>query len=389
MSATTWRLAARPRRSGRLVAVAVVLAFVGAAVAVAAQGGFRARLPVQDGPMSAIVEGWQTRSGAPAVLVAVDRAGHPLWTDAAGSFHRDGDAAASPDVPVRIASVTKPMVATVILQLVAEGRLGLDDRVADWLPARSALVRGATIRHLLAHTGGVPDYGRTPGFGDGLVEDRARTWDPDEIVDLVAGAAADFPPGADHAYSNTGYVLLGMVVEAVTGRSWADELRARVIEPLGLEDTVVPSHDAPPASPPPSYYDLDRDGVSENVEAGPWRSLETSEGPAGAVVATVADVTRFLRALFDGTLLPAEQLAEMTAPGAHDRRYDGYGLGIERLRPDRSTPVFGHGGWVSGQRIVTWYVPDLDTVITVAANDYRADPYDLAELLLRRVRAGD
>lgn len=387
MSAAARRAFGLPRLPAAAVTVALVAAVAAATATVGARGGLGPPATLRNGSLAAVVDAWQERSGAPAVLVAVDRPGQPLWTHAAGSTLRGGARPAPPDAPLRIASVTKPMVAVVVLQLVAEGRLGLDDPVADWLPSRAGLVRDATVRHLLAHRSGIPDYGGVPGFGDGLLDDRDRRWDTAELVALLRDVRPDFPAGSDFSYSNTGYVLLGMLIEAVTGRPWAEELRTRVLVPLDLRGTDVPSHDAPPAEVLPGYYDVDGDGFTENVETGPWPSLETSEGPAGAVVSTVADVTRFLRGLFDGALLPREQLDAMTEPGPHGRRYDGYGLGLEVTRPDRATLVLGHGGWVAGSRIVTWYVPDADAVITVAANEYRADPYDLAELLLHRVRA--
>ncbi|HEX2028652.1 MAG TPA: serine hydrolase domain-containing protein [Nitriliruptorales bacterium] len=328
-----------------------------------------------------LVERWQARSGAPAVVAAIDQPAHGMQVFAAGTRHRGGPPVRA-NARFRIASITKMFVGAVVLQLVDEGRVAIDEPASRYLPAIE-IPREVTVRQLLNHTSGIPDYASVPGLGQRLLDDRTHRWTTAEVLATVANLRPEFAPGQGYAYSNTDYVLIGQLIESVTGDTWADQVRDRIIEPLELTATTIPSHGEPPARVVPGYFDADNDGDTENVETGAWPSLETSEGPAGAIVSTVADVTRATRAILDGTLLPTPLVALMTSSGPHDRRYDGYGLGVELAYPDRRTLVVGHGGFLPGSRTVTWHVLDHDIVITVLANESRVDPTDLAELLLR------
>lgn len=331
-----------------------------------------------------LVERWRQRAQAPAVVVALDAAGRDLEVHASGSPHRGGSAPVPVDARFRIASITKTLVATVVLQLVAEGSLRLDAPVDAVLPDAPADV---TVRQLLDHTSGLPDHGRTAGFSDGLLRDRDRVWTPTELLSLVADYDHDFPPGTDWSYSNTGYVLLGELVHAVTGRSWAAEVRARVLDPLGMRDTWTGSAEPARGTVLPGYGDGDGDGDEEDLETGgPWPSLETSEGAAGAVVSTATDLARFGAALFRGRLLPPELLREMVTPTRFGARNAGYGLGVEVTRPDYRTTTWGNGGFLPGFRSTLQYVPGEDLVVVVLTNTSSAAPADLAELLTRSVR---
>jgi D-alanyl-D-alanine carboxypeptidase len=234
------------------------------------------------------------------------------------------------------------------MQLIAEERLDLDQPVRALVPAAPP---GVTVRQLLDHTAGVPDYSRVEHFTDRLITDRERVWTTDELLALVGGYSHD-EPGTRYSYSNTGYLLLGEVVAAVTGRSWAQEVRARILDPLRLSQTWVAGAEAPRGAVLPGYGDGDRDGDEENLETGgPWPSLETSEDAAGAMVSTARDVARFGAALFRGRLLPAALLTPdgqprsplACAPNA------GYGLGVEVASPDNRT-VSGATGLPPGFR---------------------------------------
>jgi D-alanyl-D-alanine carboxypeptidase len=330
-----------------------------------------------------LADRWRQRAGAPAVTMVVDAPGRPPFATAAGTAERGGGAAVTVDAPFRVASITKLFVATVMLQLVEENRLGLDDPLARHVPGYPGADR-ITVRQLLSHTSGVPDYGLADGFGKQLFADRDRRWRTDEVLALVAGARPDFAPGTDYRYSNTGYVLLGQVIDAVTGSTWAAEIRRRIIDPLRLRHTFIAGVEPVPGGVLPGYFDADNDGDQENVETGrPWPSLETTEGPAGAIVSTAPDLATFGGALFRGQLLEPTLRRQMVAEGPHHPRNRNYGLGVEILRPDYRTTVWGHGGYVPGFRSTLWYVPRHDLVVVVLANDSRANPSDLAELAVR------
>jgi D-alanyl-D-alanine carboxypeptidase len=225
---------------------------------------------------------------------------------------------------------------------------------------------GLAIRQLLQHTSGLPDFGRAKDLNRQLVRDRDRRWSAAEVLSLAAAKEPDFAPGTDFSYSNTNYVLLGEVIGSVTGSTWAEQVRARILDPLRMADTYVAGVEPLPVGVIPAYFDLDEDGNQENVENGrPWTSLETSEGAAGAIVSTASDLITFGDALFHARLLRPDMMRAMVAEGDHHPRNRGYGLGLEIERPDYRTTIWGHGGHLPGFRSTLWYVPSNDLLITV------------------------
>jgi D-alanyl-D-alanine carboxypeptidase len=328
---------------------------------------------------------WRTRADIPAAVLGVTHPGGS-WRGADGTVEPGGSGHVPIDAPFRIASITKVYVAVVVLQLVEEGTLGLDDQVSSHLPGYT--LEPATIRQLLNHTSGIPDYTLATGFTKELLAHRDRRWTTAEVLALVQGKEPQFPAGTGYAYSNTDYILLGEVINSVTGTSWVEQVRRRILDPLRLRGTYIAGFE--PALRPvvPGYFDADNDGDVENVETGrPWTALETSEGPAGAIVSTVPDLLAFGEALFRGRLLEDRTLRAMVADGPFHPRFTNYGLGVEILRPDYRTTIWGHGGFLPGFKSVLWYVPSRDAVIVVLTNDARANPSDLAELVMRTLPA--
>jgi D-alanyl-D-alanine carboxypeptidase len=258
-----------------------------------------------------------------------------------------------PDLNVRVGSVTKPMVATVVLQLVGEGRLSLDDTVEDWLPGILPYGAQVTVRQLLTMTSGVPEYltGRILGPLYASPPNRFRSWAPRELVAIAAGQPLTFPPGGGFHYSNTNYVLAGLIVEAVTGRSLGHELTRRVFGPLRMRDTSFPVNRPTLARPSARGYSLPIDPEQGPVEGGALVDI-TVYNPsftwaAGNVVSSLEDVTRFLSALLTGRLLSLELLAEMTTWVDTGQPEVGYGTGLQVIR----TPcgdVIGHDGGIPG-----------------------------------------
>jgi len=340
--------------------------------------------PVRPDPTAwqVMLHQWRSRADIPATVLAVRAADGGSWVGADGTPERDGRIPVTSDAPFRIASITKLFVAVVVLQLVQEGRLRLDDPASRYVPA--AAVWHVTIRQLLNHTSGIPDYGMSDDFNDELVDHRERRWTAPEIVALVTDKEPTFPAGTDYSYSNTDYILLGQVIETVTGHSWASEVRTRILDPLELHNTYAAGCEPVPRPVIPGYFDIDDDGDLDNVETGlPWTSLETAEGPAGAMVSTAPDLLAFGDALFHRRLLSDDTMRAMVAEGPFHPRFTNYGLGLEIARPDYRTTIWGHGGYLPGFRSAMWYVPSRDAVIVVLANDVRAEPRDLAELAMR------
>ncbi|WP_221352337.1 serine hydrolase domain-containing protein [Streptomyces beigongshangae] len=264
---------------------------------------------------------------------------------------------ARPGDRFRIASTTKTFVATVMLQLVGEGRVSLDDTVEHWLPGAvsgNGNDGGAiTVRQLLQHTSGLFDYAADlPVFTstDGYRADRYTTWTPEQLVAVATEHVPNFAPGEGWGYSNTNYILAGMIIQKATGHSWEREVTARVIRPLGLRDTTAPT-----TYPRISGRHL-RGYSSFGEDRAPIDVTDlnpTAGGAAGAMISTTADLSRFYRALLGGRLLrPAELALMRTAVRAPelDRGWPGarYGLGLMEVPLSCGGTYYGHGGDLPG-----------------------------------------
>jgi D-alanyl-D-alanine carboxypeptidase len=292
-------------------------------------------------------------AGAPGVVALVNdgrRAGHgAVWQDARGVADLRTRRPMRADVHFRVGSVTKSFVATVALQLVAEGRLALSDSVEHWLPGVLSYGRNVTVRELLNHTSGVPDYVEVPltGLYRGV---RFRSWSPSELVALVARLPQEFPAGSTWSYSNTNYVLAGMIIERVTGRALGRAIERRILRPLGLRDTYFPVDFPFLPWPSPRGYSLDYDDQGNPIE-GPLLDLTVyNPSPAwaaGNIISDQDDLARFYRALFGGRLLEPEQLADMTTGFVVEPGVASYGLGLIIYETDCGR-VLGHNGGIPG-----------------------------------------
>ncbi|MFC7974411.1 serine hydrolase domain-containing protein [Streptomyces cinereoruber] len=291
----------------------------------------------------------QVDAGVPGV-VAQARDGRRNWTGTAGE--RGGDD------HYRIGSLTKTFVSTVLLQLQAEGRIDLDDPVEKWLPG---VVRGnghdgrkITVRQLLNHTSGVYDVTSDPAFqekvfGPGFLEHRYDTWTPRQLVDVALAHPADFEPGTSWSYSNTNYVLAGMIIEKVTGRPYGKAVENRIIKPLKLRGTSVPGTRPSmprPSSPAWSKLSQDPDAPVHDVS----RLNPSVAGAAGEMISDSNDLQTFYRALLKGRLLPKAEMRELTAtvqvsPEIPQIRY---GLGIMWQKLSCGKEIWGHSGGIHG-----------------------------------------
>ncbi|WP_354643543.1 serine hydrolase domain-containing protein [Kitasatospora camelliae] len=291
-----------------------------------------------------------SEGGSSAALGEVRDHGRVVWRGAAGTGDLDTGSPARADGRFRIGSVTKTFVSTVVLQLVGEGRVGLDDPVERYLPGA---VRGGdtiTVRQLLNHTSGLYSYTDEPGFffedeatlRSWLDERRWTTYRPQQLVDIANRHEPYFPPGQGWRYSNTNYVLAGMLVEKVTGRSWNQEVERRIIRPLGLAHTSMPdTATTVPGVHAHGYLKLPSGGRADVTELNP-----TMAGSAGAGISTTDDLARFNAALLGGRLLRPAQLAEMKTTVDVGQGF-GYGLGLMKY-PAPCGEFWGHGGGIPG-----------------------------------------
>ncbi|MFF2810364.1 serine hydrolase domain-containing protein [Streptomyces sp. NPDC058000] len=284
--------------------------------------------------------------GLPAALASVkDRDGRTR-TYTAGV----GDVATGSKVPtdgqVRIGSNTKTFTAVVVLQLVGEGKIGLDATVDTYLPG---LVRGEgidgrhiTVRQLLQHTSGLPEY-------EDLVSDdilQHRYFDPRDLLDIALQHKADFAPGTKWAYSSTNYVVAGLIIQKVTGRPLAEEIEQRIIKRIGLRHTYFPAPgDMTIREPHPKGYHR----ASTGTPLRDFTEIDPSAGwAAGQMISTNSDLNQFFTALLAGRLLPAAQLTQMRTTVPIGDTGAGYGLGLMSRPLSCGGVYWGHGGDITG-----------------------------------------
>jgi D-alanyl-D-alanine carboxypeptidase len=259
------------------------------------------------------------------------------------------------DHAFRVGSITKTFVATVVLQLIAEGALGLGDTVERWLPGLVPNGRAITLRHLLNHTNGIYNYTDDPALFRSLVRNRLGVLTPAQLVAVATKHRPLFEPGTDWSYSNTGYILLGLVIEQATATPLEQQLRRRIFEPLGLTRTSFPA--APTLPPPFAHGYLPRgNGLIPTPGGKPVDVTVWSPSwawAAGALVSTAGDLARFYRALLGGELLRPEQLREMKTTVPIQDGSAGYGLGLASVPADCGT-AYGHDGGVPGYTSIAY-----------------------------------
>jgi len=332
------------RRAGGAAVAAALLAGV-ALPGVAAAESTSARPDLQ-----AMVQAIADSGFAGAQLRVHDQRGD--WTGSAGVRVLGQTGKPPTNGRFRIGSNTKTFVSTVVLQLVGEGRVGLDAPVAGYLP-EFGLDRRITVRMLLQHTSGLFDYTGAmlpdgtivPGIplaGQEFLDNRYHTYQPEELVRFGLSKPPLFAPGTDWSYANINYVLAGLLIKKVTGNTYGDEIQRRILRPLGLRDTVVPG--TRPEIPGPHAH-----GYYRYQDAGQWKTVDiTSQNPswassAGELISTTKDLHTFFSALLAGKLLPAPLLAEMRKPNPKG----GYGLGlyVQDASPSCGTLFQGMGGF--------------------------------------------
>ncbi len=295
--------------------------------------------------LQAAVDRARATYGLDVLVIGVSVDGTHGWSGGSGTAP-DGRTRLTGDDPFAIASVTKTFTATVVLQLVEERRLDLDDAASIYLPGEEQ-VNGVTIRQLLSHTSGIADL-LAPMRG-ALNADTTRLWTPAEVLTFIGPAV--FAPGADWAYSNTNFVLLGMVVEAITGRPFQEELARRVLAPL----------------------DLSQSGLLATPGA-PWlfsESWASAFWTAGGMYASADDLLRWGDALYGGWMLRSASLQAMLAFNDN-----GYGLGAERYEVAGQVG-YGHSGLLRGFTTLLIHLPDAGVTISLVATDRFFGPTDL------------
>ncbi|MFJ3928195.1 serine hydrolase domain-containing protein [Streptomyces sp. NPDC090022] len=316
--------------------------------------------------------------GVPGIVAEL-RDGRDRWTGTAGVADTTTGRERHPRDRFRIGSTTKTFTATVLLQLVAEHRLTLDDPVRTWIPEAPADV---TVRQLLGHTSGIPDYVTDPvivsrSVGLPFLEHRFDSYRPQDLVAIALSRPPVFAPGTRWAYSNTNYVLAGMIVERVTGGPLADAIAQRITRPLGLTATYLPRGDDPRIHGPHGRHYSKLMLTAPDAGVHDVTELNPSWGwAAGGIVSTTGDLDRFFGALLGGRLLPPAQQEEMFTMLPTENWIPGttYGLGVSSVRLACGETVWGMGGAVNGSWTFTYGTRDGRRVLSVNVNGDWNDP---------------
>lgn len=310
----------------------------------------------------------------PGAVVVVSRDGEVVMNRAFGMASLELDVPMSADHVLRLASVTKQYTAAAILSLAEDGKLSLDDPLENFLP--NFPIGEVTVHQLLNHTSGIKSYTNIAGYMD---SDRIRRdLDTAGLIDVFADEPADFAPGEQWAYNNSGYVLLGAIIEEVTGKPWNDFIRERLLEPLRIDSTDAYTDSAVVPGRVPGYA-----GPAEEPRNADYLSM-TQPHAAGALMSTAIDVDRWQRALHGGKVLSGAMYERMIGPdavaeeGPGGRAY-GYGMLIAEWM---GQPALFHGGGINGFISMTFWLPEPKLSIVLLAN--RAGPgYSNQDITLR------
>ncbi|MBH1934084.1 beta-lactamase family protein [Streptomyces sp. AV19] len=346
-----------------LVTAAVAVAMATTAFTPTAMARTEDQAPPGHAATQAALEGHVSELKLPGALgQARDENG--AWNGSAGVADRETGRKRSPEDRFRVGSVSKVFTSVVLLQLEAEGRLSLDDTVEKWLPG---VVRGngndgskITVRQLLNHTSGLFNYTDDKDFYRQIHEDypehRFQSQTPAELIAVALRHEPEFAPGTGWHYSNTNYILAGMIVEKVTGHRYADEIQQRIIKPLGLRGTSLPGNATNMPDPHGRAYttlyprnpqpDDKVHDVTEQNASWLWA--------AGEIISTTGDLNTFYQALLGGRLLPAAQQKELLTTvqvGKEPGETTRYGLGLYDYKlPSCDVRLWTHEGDIHGSK---------------------------------------
>jgi D-alanyl-D-alanine carboxypeptidase len=301
--------------------------------------------------------------------LAVVREGKVVLSRGYGLANVEHSVPATPETVFQLGSITKPFTASLVMLLVEDGKLGLDDPISKHLSDLPAAWSEVTVRHLLTHTSGIKSYTGIPSFRENFRKDYTQK----ELIQLVAGEALEFQPGEKWAYNNTGYFLLGMLIEKLTGKSYGDAMQERLFGPLQMTATRV--NDVRTV--------IKNRAAGYDVEAGQLRNAEylsmTQPFAAGVLVSSVMDLAKWDAALYTDTPLKASVREQMwTSYQLKDGSRAGYGFGWSTATQNTHRRI-GHGGGIPGFTTSLLRYPDDKLTVIVLTNQENAQPDRIAK----------
>jgi carboxyl-terminal processing protease len=347
--------------------VAAVLLCLAALVGGASFASAATRAPTlsasQQAELQATLDAQMAKYKVPGAIVGMWFPTKGTWVVGSGVGDKSTGAAPQTTDRVRIGSLTKSFTATVVLQLVDEKKLALTDKLnkyAPWVPGAKRI----TVRQLLNMTSGLYNFTDVAEFWEKFLADPAAIWTPRQLVDLAIANPAVFPPGQEYMYCNTNYVLLGMIIEKVTGRKVGGEITRRIIDRLGLKHSSFPVATALPAPYMHGYVPAE----GEPSDSGDLKDLSiyspTPFWTAGGMVSTLGDLRIWMKAIVTGKLLSKRMHAaqlKFSAPNTAS-----YGLGVMNAEGF----AFGHSGEVPGYNSSMYYIPAAKAISITLINRY-------------------
>lgn len=303
------------------------------------------------------------------VSVSVIIPGKENWTGSSGVSH--GNTSITSNSLFIIGSVTKTFTSALVLKLAEEGLLSLDDSIHKWTPSFANIDCTITIRQLLNHTSGVYDYCTHPNFWAVVGSDLNKKWAPEEILNSFINSPY-FLPGSDFHYSNTGYILLGMIIEAATQSEVSTQFRNRFFIPLGLSDTFLAGEETITGTVAHGWYDLTNNGELDDISNFPSTAFYSISWTSGAIASSAEDLTKFSQALYNDDLLNQSSLNQMLTyqSPTYSDLYQGYGLGVGLLGSVLvgNANAIGHAGDAIGFTTLMTYLPNYGASISIMLN---------------------
>jgi D-alanyl-D-alanine carboxypeptidase len=315
------------------------------------------------------IENYISLYSIPGISVTVFLPGERIWSGAAGLSHIYNMTPMDTSHLFEMASVTKMYTAAIIFQLVEQGQLSLDDTVGKYLPPMNYIPSGTTVRNMLQHRSGLYNYTANSTIANEWLYDPDSIWPHLQMINTYVNAPPLFPQGTSYSYSNTNFFLLGMIIEAITGNTFADELKTRILLPHGLSQIYFPPDDSIPATKTPGWTSFTTVGVYDTDASAILNDCSTSMAfTAGAVVAKPADACKFTKLLWTGQIISDSSLNIMKQCTNLSSGYlTGYGYGAMRYTFNGKT-YYGHSGDISGFTELTFYGTSDSVGVTISIN---------------------
>lgn len=308
----------------------------------------------------------------PGISVILAKGDEILYRNGHGMANLEHNISISPEMVFRLGSLTKQMTTASIMMLAEEGLLQVDDPITQYFPNYPTHGYTITLRHLMTHTSGIIDFLAIEEFPEIEKEDITAM----DVIDFFKNQPMNFAPGEAYSYTNSGYVMLGAIIEQLTGQSYEDFVQERIFTPLGMDNTyhgsfkrIIPNRVTGYAMGPNGY------------ENSSYLSM-TIPGAAGAIISTVDDLHTWNTALFAGDVVSMESLEEMTTPfilNNGELSNYGFGLAIQSLR---GQPMISHTGGINGFITYAAYLPESDMYVAVLGNTgYQSRVYEANTIL--------